>query len=173
MRIKAFSLLEVSVVLAIIGILSVAVLQGQKILFQAKIEKTAALINTLTTQVSLFQNQYGTNPGSENTSFESKGSMTENFWNQLSEAQLFNPKNKIPAIGGKIDIKNEKGSFYIVLTAENGKGILNSKDALKLTSKLESNASIKNGNGTNSCVNQNGEVNINNQEKSCIIEIEL
>lgn len=191
-KIKAFSLLEIAISLAIIGVLTLAVMQGQKLLFEARIETTAKQIEAIRYSFESFRDQYGQLPGDYNQdelNIANKGNgngiidanESDFVWEHLYAAGLISKKQSKPTIGGIFFVENENGQNYLILATNKAKnGLLTSQDALILKLKIDGHSNneeglikIKNSSNNNSCLNNDGSVNKANKAKSCIIEITL
>ena len=65
-RIKAFSLIEMSIVLAIIGVLSVAAINGISMLNDVKLDKQVNSVCAIITAYNMYIQNYGNAPTNEN-----------------------------------------------------------------------------------------------------------
>lgn len=103
---KGFSLIEISIVLLIIGVMLGSVMKGKSILEQAKIRDVVHEISRLQTAILLYCNNFG------NDSLDLPG----DIWGKLKQADLLNndskPKTKL---GGTFSIKKEDGKKFLLL----------------------------------------------------------
>jgi type II secretory pathway pseudopilin PulG len=159
-RLKAFSLLEIAISLTIIGVLTLGVIKGQQILYQARLDKTASQIDVIRTQIVTYQQHYGNFPGVNGDNLDE-----EKFWNDLDEENLLSKKQKNPSIGGVFVIKKEGELYYIILSNPGNTGLLNWSDATKIQSKLDGSSFIKIESGSN------GTCEKGCKEKYCILKI--
>lgn len=183
----AFSLLEVAISLAIIGVLTMAVVNGQKILIKTRLEKTSKQIEALRINIESFRATYSALPGYYNGDALEKKDKDDIFenkvWAQLIESGLVTQAQTIPAIGGKFSIRHNPAAdlqgHWILLSNSNETGLLTSKDALTLKMDLDGTPNndegfvrIRNGQGSADCVDGNNKTQ-NTKKKACIIYIEF
>jgi len=67
---KAFTLVELSIVLIIIGILIGGVLKGKEMIENAKLKRVKSDIDGITAAISAYQDRYGALPGDDNNNRE-------------------------------------------------------------------------------------------------------
>lgn len=149
LKLKAFSLLEIAISLMIIGVLTMAVIQGQFILRSARLDKTAMQIEAIQLNVETARTN-----GIEINSID-----------DLIASGLMSNKQIIPAIGGQFFIKkknHEPEGDYILLASNAEQCFLNKKDAAALKYKID---------GTNEF--NIGSVHIKNERNTCSLYIEL
>lgn len=116
--IKGFSLIEISIVLFIIGIIASTMLKGKSIADSVKLDSVVNDVRTIQMAYSNYINITATKPN------------TENFFKQLKEYGLIEHENfKIPKIGGTYSIVNKENHQYLQLNnlTENYITILKSK----------------------------------------------
>lgn len=153
-RFKAYSLLEIAIVLAIIGVIMLSIMKGQELVHQARIIKAATQIDVIMSKVTTFQNTYASLPGDSNSpdlpaetpkgdgNGIISGEETNLFFRHLISANLLNENQTKPIIGAFI-IKYKDGTHYLVLAANNDESPLFTKaEAQKLVKNLQSNAQI-------------------------------
>lgn len=157
LRISAFSLLELSVVLVIVGVLISGVLKGKSILDNTKIQSIATDFQKFKIMIDQYKDHYlalpGDDPNASNhfsnvISGDGDGTIGENdaklFWSHLYKAGSISselaPTSKI---GGYYNVTyNPKVGFdghWIVLGigVDSKKGLLTPKQAKFLKSKIE------------------------------------
>lgn len=117
-KVKAFSILELIIVLAVIGLLMASVTQGTKLLKQAKIQKTIAQISLIKT-IPLDELNLDTS--------------NEEFWEYLVKEKKLSPSDTKPAIGGVFLFKNQQ-----LILAKNKKeeGCLSRVMAIQLENQI-------------------------------------
>lgn len=190
---KAFSLLEVAISLAIIGVLTMAVIKGQDLLYQARIDKTVTQIESIKLSIESFRSTYGQLPGDYDGSdlaISKKGgnrgfiieAQNDAFWEHLEAAGLLTKKQSVPAIGGVFSVvynpeQNLQGN-WIKLAKSDGSGLMDSKDAIAFKVKIdgttnnnEGSVRIRNGVGNGACVNTNTGQITPTKAKVCIFYI--
>ncbi len=184
--VKAFSLLEVAISLAIIGVLTMAVLKGQQMLHNARIDKTVNQIEALRINIETFRSTYGTIPGDYNGNaidIAHKGDgdgvldhgEEKYFFEHLIAAGLMTQKQSIPAIGGYFNVEyNPQGliGHWLLLSGPNKSGLLTSKDALTIKLKIDGNEDNTTGIIRISGCTSNGIVQPTKQ-KTCTLYIEF
>ena len=84
---RGFSLLELAIVLVVIGFILGAVLQGQNILYNAKIQRIASDIRDYSQNFLLYYDRYGMYPGDENDSSFPPGDAFDGNHNGLVDTQ--------------------------------------------------------------------------------------
>jgi len=100
---KAFSLVELSIVLIIIGLLVAGVTSGSKLIKQAKINRVIAEVNDIISSAKVFQATYGQLPGD----FDDATS----FWSVYNSSS--NPTGTVDGDGnGEITYTTEGRRFY-------------------------------------------------------------
>ncbi len=197
-KIKAFSLIEISIALVIIGLLTGAVLKGKHLLDSAQLNALLAQINQYKLAINHFTEQYGALPGDYSEASSNidtaltngdgngivNGDETKNFWQHLHAAKLIPQPNYLSHLpqtkmGGvaKIQYFPADGHCLVISTTEN-KGIITPKQARALLKKIgENNPSsgsirIKNGNGQR-CIKEDSSYDITNKQKTCVIYVQI
>ena len=187
---EAFSLLEIAISLAIIGILTLAVIKGQSLLYQARLDKTVAQIESIKISIETFRSTYGNLPGDYNgdeLQVEKKGdgngiigeNEAKEFWQHLEAAGLLTKQQTTPALGGVFTIMhnaaNDLPGHWILFSNPGNLGIMSSKDAIAL--KLKIDGSSDNTSGSVRIKKADGKGGFTQMEttkqKECIIFIEF
>lgn len=180
-KFKAFSLLEVAIVLAIVGIMSLSVFKGYQMMNKAKLQKTANQIESLQVSIDIFKATYGNVPGNYKgnsipniVSGDGTGILkpeeSDQFWVHLINADLI-PSKFTPSIGGIFIAKNLNGQNYIILTLNSDLApALTYSEALSLKAQIvggdENDATVElNGTNCNSSAQKN--------QKVCNIQIKI
>ena len=181
-KVKAFSLLEIAISLAIIGFLTMGVVKGRQILFKSKIEKTMNQVSEIIIATDSFRSSYYQMPGDycgndlpclkkgDGNGLIESNIEQEAFWEHLSLSGMISAKKLIPAIGGDFSVFSQDGRNFLKISA-GGKGILSPVDAQALKVKLGS-AKVANGSGSSECVDSSGRLK-SVDKKVCILIIEL
>lgn len=151
----AFSLIEMSIVLVVIGIIAGAVFKGQELLESAKIRSIAQDFQHYSMSVSVYQETYQALPGddpkaalhfSSAISGDGNGQITgaesDLFWQHLSKASIINsdiaPTSKL---GGRYTVvfqpETEMPGHWFLLSKEGGAGLLTPKQAQALKNKID------------------------------------
>jgi|LADL02.1.fsa_nt_gi prepilin-type N-terminal cleavage/methylation domain-containing protein len=193
-QLKAFSLLEVAISLSIIGVLTLAVIKGQSLLYQARMDKTTSQIEAVKISIETFRSTYGQLPGDYNgTELRAskigngdgliENNETETFWEHLEKAGLLTKKQSVPAVGGVFSIAlnpaTDLRGNWLKLSNADGSGIMNTKDAIIFKIKVDGssdNASgsmrIRGGNGQENMIESNGNLK-DTKQKAFIFYIEF
>jgi len=187
-QLKAFSLLEVAISLSIIGVLTLAVIKGQSLLYQARMDKTTSQIEAVKISIETFRSTYGQLPGDYNgtelraSKIGNGDGLIENNEN-LEKAGLLTKKQSVPAVGGVFSIAlnpaTDLRGNWLKLSNADGSGIMNTKDAIIFKIKVDGssdNASgsmrIRGGNGQENMIESNGNLK-DTKQKAFIFYIEF
>lgn len=145
-----FSLIEISIVLLIVGIIAGGMLKGRDLVESAQIKSIANDVQNIQTAFASYVNSYDALPG-DDASASSKfndvengdgdgtvsESETKNVFKHLFAGGLIDsPKFKKPKIGGKYDIVSENGDVKLRLSND-GKGSLTKKQTISLMAKIK------------------------------------
>jgi prepilin-type N-terminal cleavage/methylation domain-containing protein len=155
-RVSAFSLIELSVVLVIIGVLMGAIFKGQDLLDVAKIRSVVHDFQHIKVAFHNYQDTYGALPGddvSASTRFGSSvangngngivdGAESANVWVHLNKAGDWESQTAPTSkFGGNYDIVSNVDATmsgnWICLSKDNGSALLTPKQAQKLMSKID------------------------------------
>jgi prepilin-type N-terminal cleavage/methylation domain-containing protein len=119
-----FTLIELSIVLLIIGLIVGGVLAGQNLIFAAGVRATISQIGNYNTAVNTFRTKYGALPGDLNSGtattfgFKARGSQAgEGDGNGVIEGVW---QNAAGSDYGYIDCAGETAMFWVDLTTANG-----------------------------------------------------
>ena len=148
-RFDGFSLMEISIVLLIIGILAGGMLKGRDLIEVAQIRAVVNDFQNLQTAFESYINSYSALPGDDATASEKfqnasngdgDGSISEEdakkVFEHLFAAGLIETKEyKVPKIGGKYDIFVEDKGIKLRLS-NSGSPLLNKKQALAIIAKV-------------------------------------
>lgn len=202
-RLAAFSLIELSVVLVIVGVLMGAIFKGQDLLDVAKVRSVVHDFQHIKVAIHNYQDTYGTLPGDDpnaearfgsgvakgngNGLVESPESL--NVWVHLNKAGDWEsatpPTSKF---GGNYDIVSAPdGSMpgnWIRLSKDNGQSILTPKQVQKLMSKIDEGVAAsdstqgllraKEGQGITAGQCANGSnLNLEMKRPTCIVYMKL
>lgn len=152
---KAFSLLEMMIVLAVSGILMVSLSQGSKLLKEAKIQKAV-------TQISLLRNVCLTSTPIDASSNE--------IWNHLIQNEEVSENEKQSAVGGVFIF--EDGN--LILAADQKKnGLLTIATAQKIKNKIDGTIEEHTGIVTIKLGTNYPNHPIHNNEEAYLLEIKL
>lgn len=126
-KFKAFSLLEVMIVLAISGIMMISISQGSRLLQQAKIYKTVAQISNIRS-ISL--------------SSVSIDASDEEIWQELISKNILSKNDKKAAVGGIFLFEDQK---LFLAGNKNKSGILSSSQAKNIKEQIDGTTSNEEG----------------------------
>lgn len=156
-HLPAFSLVEVSIVLIIIGVLLGLVLSNTNLIGNARLKSVMVDVHRYRTAVNQYQETYRTLPPVDGGGLE-QGSNAVKFWETLSKAGLISGVGAAPesgpvwgkgvpaaAIGGGFTVtRNPEGlptGLWLVLGEKNGDhgtgALLTPKDAYEIDAKLD------------------------------------
>jgi type II secretory pathway pseudopilin PulG len=190
-KVKAFSLVEIGVVLLVIGVLYTAVFKGKDLIDVAKTHAVASQIQQIQHSVQQYVEQYQAMPGDDPGASRfgnniALGNGDENvsanemsiFWIHLKEAG-FSPTSTAPSskFGGIYTIEKDANKvFWIVLSEKDQAALLTPKQALQIKTKLhinDENVQILNGSSSQNCLGENGQINIKSSAYACILKVRL
>jgi prepilin-type N-terminal cleavage/methylation domain-containing protein len=162
--VPAFSLIEMSIVLVVIGIIAGAVFKGQELLESAKIRSIAQDFQHYSLSVSMYQETYQALPGDDPkaalhfanaTSGDGNGQITgreiDLFWQHLNKASIINtdtaPTSKL---GGCYSVVFQPSAdmpgHWFMLSKEGNAGLLTPKQAQALKNKIDQGNNATNPN---------------------------
>lgn len=200
-RLSAFSLMELSIVLVVIGVLMGAIFKGRELLDIAKIQSIVSDIQNIKIAFHTYQDTYNALPGDDAKATERFGVETPNgngdgiidenesinVFKHLYKANDWQtetaPSSKL---GGtyRILYQSEEGmkGHWILLSGDNNAGVLTPKQAQSLMTKIDAKGvsdnpnvglvRVKNGNGASDCV-VNDKLNLQSSVPSCIVFFNL
>ncbi len=190
---KAFSLIEISIVLAIIGVMLGAMFHGQELLDSAKIQSVVSEYQKINLAIHSYKESYGFYPGDDPKASERFTDVTNNgngnhiieemessfVWQHLkASGNTENSTSPTSRFGGNFEIVYNPDSnlqgHWIKLSNPHNSGILNPKQAQKLKTKIDGNHSVFTegylqikDDGSNECI-KNGTLNANSTKSSCL-----
>lgn len=149
-RLEGFSLIEISIVLLIIGVIAGGMLKGRDLVESAQIRSVVSDFQNVQTVFESYINSYGTIPGDDSSAEgkfkdvsngDSDGTLSpedaKKVFSHLYAAGLIDSKDfKKPKTGGKYDIVSENGDIKLRLS-NNEKAFLTRKQVLLLIAKLK------------------------------------
>lgn len=155
-RFSAFSLIELSVVLVIIGVLMGAIFKGQDLLDIAKVRSVVHDFQHIKVAIHNYQDTYGALPGDDSNAHIRFGSGVVNgngnglveqgesahVWAHLNKAGDWESATApVSKFGGSYDIVSAPDASmpgnWIRLSKENGHALLTPKQVQKLMSKID------------------------------------
>ena len=148
-KIEGFSLIEVSMVLLIVGIIAGATLKGRDLIEAAQLKSVATDIQNLQIAYASYVNSYGSLPGDDNLAASRFGDVengdgngkissdeAKKVFSHLYAAGLIDSKNfKIPKIGGTYEIVSEQNSVKLKIS-DNGNAFITGKQLISLKAKI-------------------------------------
>ncbi|MDR2598639.1 MAG: prepilin-type N-terminal cleavage/methylation domain-containing protein [Holosporales bacterium] len=149
-ELPGFSLVEISIVLLIIGILAGAVMKGKDLIESAQLQSVASDIHDLQISYASYVSSYGSIPGNDGAAIARFGGGVKNgsgsgaltseeakeVMKHLHAAGLINSENfKLPKIGGTYDVIAENGVAKVRLS-DDGKEFLSYKQVVALRAKI-------------------------------------
>lgn len=198
-RIKAFSLIEISIVLIIIGLITTAVFKGQDLIESARLHSTIQEMNQLKLSIVHYRDQFGQWPGNDSRaqqrfgsgviSGSGRGIIQGNESNQVLEhlrvSGLIDSTHPEAKIGGNyFIIGNPVGlqGNYIILSghADQITGALTPQQAMRFKGKAGENHPKEGqfiiqsapGHNTSACL-MGQTYNIKNRNPACIVLMKL
>lgn len=162
-----FSLLEISIVLSIVGILMGFTLKGRGLIEMAKVRSVISQIENYKSAIQIFTEKYGGRPGdiadaTDLFNADENGHMNGNiasiedvkrFWNHLVKSGEITVNNKsgfpTTKLGGILLVTKQNGEYWLVLCREdstynNFHGFL-SENAAKSIERSMDNGDINSG----------------------------
>lgn len=196
-KIKAFSLIEMSIVLVVIGLVAGAVFKGRELLENAKIRSIASDFQQYDMAVNNYQETYQALPGDDpraSTHFSGtdsgdgngqiSGKEADLFWQHLHKATLIG-SNHAPTskLGGKFTVVYQPNSDmpgnWLMLAKDGATGILTPSQAQRLKKAVEQGDSatnpsqgqliVKDGKGSVGRCISNGVLNMESKTPDCIV----
>ena len=199
--VRAFSLIEMSIVLVVIGIIAGAVFKGQELLESAKLRSVAQDFQHYALSISMYQETYQALPGDDpkaKTYFadtqngdgngQITGSEVDLFWQHLGKSLIIGtdtaPSSKL---GGRYKIVFQPAAdmpgHWLMLSKEDDSGLLTPKQAQALKNKIDQGSSATNPNqgqlvvkdaknAMGRCVSE-GHINLAVTTADCIIYYKL
>lgn len=196
-KIKAFSLIEMSIVLVVIGLIAGAVFKGRELLENAKIRSIASDLQQYDMAINNYQETYHALPGDDpkaSKHFSSTDSGDGNgqiigreadlFWQHLYKATLIG-SNQPPTskLGGTFTIvyqpHPDMPGNWLMLSKEGSEGILTPNQAQKLKKTIEHGDSttnpsqgqliVKDGKGSVGRCISSGTLNLDSKTPDCVV----
>ncbi|MDR1391353.1 MAG: prepilin-type N-terminal cleavage/methylation domain-containing protein [Holosporales bacterium] len=149
-KLNGFSLIEISIVLLIIGIIAGGILKGRDLIESAQIKSVADDIQNLQIVYASYLNSYGVCPGDDGAASlkfgevengDGDGKTSENdakkIFSHLYAAGLIDSAQfKNPKFGGAYDTISENGNVKLRIS-DAGKPFLTGKQIISLTAKMK------------------------------------
>lgn len=148
-KLEGFSLIEVSMVLLIVGIIAGAMLKGKDLIDAAQIKSVASDIQNLQIAYANYVNSYGSIPGDDNLAKSRFGDVengdgdgkissddAKKIFSHLYAAGFIESKNfKTPKIGGTYEVISDENSFKLKIS-NNGNPFITGKQLISLKAKV-------------------------------------
>ncbi|USO02227.1 MAG: prepilin-type N-terminal cleavage/methylation domain-containing protein [Alphaproteobacteria bacterium] len=131
-KLKAFSLIELSISLLIIGIILGSVFKGMQLVENAKLQAVAKQFQEIRLDVEQYIARYG--------EFPSTPDDTTGALNKMHSKGILKSNQPIKSkFGGEFKFKDVGGKYCIQLVSTTGQALLNSKQTEYLKSLIEDN----------------------------------
>lgn len=199
-RVDAFSLIEISIVLIVVGLVTGAVFKGKDILENAKIRAVASDFQQYDLAVNNYHETYHALPGDDpkasmhfngvnsgDGDWQIEAQEAEMFWQHLSKASLINfdsaPTSKM---GGKFSVVNNPYSDMPgnwLMLSKDGYGLLTPAQAQKLkkateqgnntTKASEGQMVIRDGKNANGRCVVDDKINLESRTPDCVVYYRL
>lgn len=197
---RAFTLIEISIVLIIVGLITAAVFKGKDLIEAARLQATVSEINRYRLAVQLYRDQFAAWPGNDalaQSHFGGHGVVNgdgtgvisekeaEQFWLHLARAQLIaSSQPPMAKIGGFFSVVAHPQEFignWLMLSASPLRvvSLLTPSQALQLKKKmgeddpLSGDVIIVEGEGAREACLNDGTYNLKNSHPSCVVLIRL
>lgn len=200
-KLPGFSLIELSIVMIIVGIIMAGVFKGQDLIEAARLQSTVSEMNRIKMLILQYHDQFGYWPGNDHQASQRFGNGVQSgngngliqdresaeVWRHLHAAGLLEMDcSPSPKIGGQLTVKgnpdpNLSGN-WIILSEQSGtlRPILTPKQAMTLKAKMDEsdpqkgNLRVINGHGTNgnACINGSA-YNLQNTNQACCVMIRI
>lgn len=196
-KINAFSLIEMSIVLVVIGLIAGAVFKGRELLENAKIRSIAGDFQQYDMAINNYQETYHALPGDDpkaSNYFSStdsgdgngqiSGRETDLFWKHLYKATLIGsdcpPTSKLGGVFTVVNLPSaDMPGNWLMLSKNGGLGILTPSQAQKLkkvveqgnntTSPSQGQLIVKDGKGSVGRCISNGTLNLESKTPDCVV----
>jgi prepilin-type N-terminal cleavage/methylation domain-containing protein len=193
-----FTLIELSIVMIIIGIITAAIFKGQELLESARLKATLEEFQRYRLAAYLYLNDFGYIPGNDPYARQRFGRQVQNgdgkglireaeqeqFWLHLAQfGQVAMGQPPSAKIRGYFSVQSNPlpdfSGNWLILSAQAGtlKAVLTPKEAMLLKAKLgesEPNQGIlrivngAEGRSSSSCIRDNSSFNLENDQPACI-----
>lgn len=197
-RVPGFTLIELSIVMIIIGILAAGIFKGKDLIEEARLQSTQGEFNRIKLAILQYREQFSQWPGNDSraaflgTNIRAgdgtgiiKQEESANVWIHLEKAGLLDSSTPpIGKAGGYFSVignpTQDHPGNWIILSGEVGSlnGALTPKQTLILKSKLDEidprsgKLRVINGQGQNNCLTNTG-YNTDNTSPSCVIMMKI
>jgi len=142
-KLKAFSLIELSISLLIIGIILGSVFKGTQLLENVKIQSVAKQFQEIRLDIEYYVTRYGEFPG--NTVYTSLND-TQTALQKLHEKGITRSHRPIKSkFGGVFRFKTIEGKHYVQLVSDMGGALLNQKQIEYLKTLVDTENVIMDG----------------------------
>ncbi len=202
LRISAFSLIELSVVLVIVGVLMGAIFKGQDLLDVAKVRSVVHDFQHIKVACHNYQDTYGYLPGDDpqaesrfGTGISSgngngliESAESKNLWIHLNKSGDWEsttaPASKFGGLYEIVTVSDTAMPGNWILLSKNGEGLLTPKQVQNLMSRIDEGETASDagrgllrakegqGVGAGECV-INGKLNIENKKEVCVVFMKL
>lgn len=198
-RVKAFSLIEISIVLIIIGLITTAVFKGQDLIESARLHSTIQEMNQLKLSIVHYRDQFGQWPGNDSRAQQRfgsgvisgsgrgiiQGNESSQVLEHLRASGLIDSTHMGAKIGGNYLISGNPAELqgnYIILSghADQITGALTPQQAMRFKGKAgethpkEGQFIIQSAPGQNTSACLMGQTyNIKNSHPACIVLMKL
>jgi len=148
-NLEGFSLMEISIVLLIIGIIAGGMLKGKDLIESAQIKSIVNDIQNFRIAYASYLNLYDALPGDDSEassrfSFVPNGdgdgkissSDAKNIFLHLHAAGLIDSLKRVPKLGGSYDIVSEEGTAMLRIS-RNGAYFLNKKQVVSISARIK------------------------------------
>jgi prepilin-type N-terminal cleavage/methylation domain-containing protein len=196
-KLPGFSLIELTLVLIVIGILAGAIFKGSELLNSAKIRATLNEIHRLRTAAMLYHETYGQWPGNDGQAKDRFGESVQNgqgngiiapneasqFWVHLAKAGYLSEESPpFSKLGGRFMVEGKQDTHQnvLILAGEDRAGLLTPKQAAALKAAAEDGSpstgqiQVTEGQGSQAgkCV-RNDVFNLETKTPVCILVVTL
>lgn len=147
-NLEGFSLMEISIVLLIIGIIAGGMLKGKDLIESAQIKSVVNDIQNFRIAYASYLNLYDALPGDDSEAssrFPSvsngdgdgkiSSSDAKNIFSHLYAAGLIDSLKRVPKIGGDYDVISEE-NIVMLRISKNGTPFLNKKQVVSISAKI-------------------------------------
>ena len=201
-RLAAFSLIEVSIVLMIVGVLIGAVFKGVDLLETAKIHAVANDLHSIKMAINAYQDTFHALPGDDSQASERFGAdvtpgngdaiidQAESdlvFLHLYKSGEFSSQQSPVSKFGGHYRVVHQpqttmEGHWLLLAQIDGATGVLTPKQAQKLLTKMEGHTSELNqgqvhitndGNASHPCLSGSNALNIVNKQARCLVYIKI
>jgi|GEM_PF-2401437 prepilin-type N-terminal cleavage/methylation domain-containing protein len=175
-KLPAFSLIEVSIALVVMGLIMGGALKGKQLLRTARLNHTVQQMQHLQSVIAEYHDAYQDYPGDQPLD---QKKVWEDIY-QYEGREVLKTDTPSAKVGGKIELVHDQEAlpgYWLKLTREGDQGALTPSEARIFLSKNEEHSHDSGhvrvlNDGNNQCLNGN-ELDFKQKDRVCIVAVEV